>query len=241
MGLADAFVRYGNVNATIGDMSGMADVPNTVACELLQIPCTNDGNIVGRPTKKSVVLNRRSNPTELGMTDGDLEEAEEVLRRMDCYYYCGLRDSITVLYATDDMFTESEGWNKCCESPESFLTPSAAYIMLKNLGCRASGKGVVATKSSISSKLIKQSSLSDNPMMIQSNFTGGTVKRPILLDAESVVQQNVFSYSNGVNALLFPGVVWTIVFFAASYRKRRRSKQHLTESNKLPCHVAPSW
>lgn len=90
----------------------MADVSNTVACEVLQISCTNDRNIVGRSIKKSMVRNKRSNPTELGMADGDLEEAEEFLHRMDCYYYCGLKDNLTVLHAKDERFTESEEWNK---------------------------------------------------------------------------------------------------------------------------------
>ena len=122
MGLANAFVRYGNVNVTIGDMSGMEDVPNTVACELLQIPCTNDGNIVGQSMQKTILLNKRSNPTELGMTDGDLNEAEEILRRMDCFYYCN-RLKIISMYCMQRMrcLQTARGGTNAASQREAFL------------------------------------------------------------------------------------------------------------------------
>lgn len=58
---------------------------------------------------------------------------------MDCFYYCDLRDNLDVLYANDTMFTNKDGWNNCCASPGTFLSPSQAYEKLEMIGCRASG------------------------------------------------------------------------------------------------------
>jgi hypothetical protein len=46
MGVADTFLRKGNMQVIIGDMAGMDDLPNVVACDILQIPsCNPDGKV----------------------------------------------------------------------------------------------------------------------------------------------------------------------------------------------------
>lgn len=137
MSVASAFSKFGNTSVVIGDMSGMEDISNAVACEVLQVPCTNEGMVVGY-NKTRKVLNQRSNPVELGLNKKEIEQVEDILRRMDCYHYCELRPHVTILHANDSMFTEEEGWNDCCSSPEAFLSPSQALEKIQNIGCRAS-------------------------------------------------------------------------------------------------------
>jgi uncharacterized protein (DUF2164 family) len=206
MGVADAFIRHGNMTATMGDMSDMDDVPSTVVCEVLKIPCTEDGKVKKRESK---VLNQRSNPTELGMNDAEMVKVEEIIRRMDCFYYCnGLKDSLTVLRAKDEMFTNSAGWNNCCESPASFLDPSAAYRELKSLGCKASDlKDVPQVKSSLlqGGKDVKQTvtpptkspGLNDVPQT-KSSFieVENDQTKSSLLEAEKDVKQSATPQTN---------------------------------------------
>merc|ERR1712129_98781 len=54
---------------------------------------------------------------------------------MDCYYYCQLKDKLNILNATSEMFTQSNGWNNCCVTPENTYTSLEAYWKLKNLAC----------------------------------------------------------------------------------------------------------
>lgn len=138
MGIASAFLRHGNMSVIMGDMSNMPDISNTIACEVLKVPCTDQGKVLGF-NKTAKVRNQRSNPVELGLNPEQLKEVEEVLRKMDCFYYCDLRDNLDVLHANDTMFTNKDGWNDCCASPETFLSPSQAYDKLKMIGCRESG------------------------------------------------------------------------------------------------------
>jgi hypothetical protein len=136
MGVAHAFVRaYGNASSvTIADMSGMVedDVPTQVVCEVLRVAPCND-TVVTNTTPRNKVL------TQLppGLMNLDLLEIETILRRMDCHSYCGLRGNLTILHEKDDMFSDKEGWNQCCASPEKSLSPLAAYAALQNVGCRA--------------------------------------------------------------------------------------------------------
>jgi hypothetical protein len=73
------------------------------------------------------------------MSDTEIYQVEVILRKMDCYYYCGIRDEITVLHAQDEMFTSPLGWKQCCESSSNNLSPSEAYKQLRELSCRVSG------------------------------------------------------------------------------------------------------
>ena len=136
MGVAHAFSNH--MNVIVGDMSEMKDISNTIACKVLQVPCTSDNKIVGLAEKKPKVLNQRDNPVEIGLSPNDMKEVEDVLRRMDCYYYCDLRGNLTILDGHDSMFTNKEGWNDCCTSKESWLSPEQAYKQLQSIGCRAS-------------------------------------------------------------------------------------------------------
>jgi hypothetical protein len=94
----------------------------------------------GRKVVEAEIMNQKSNLTDLGMPDAELEQVERILRKMDCYYYCGIRDKITVLHAKDEMLTSSQGWNQCCDMPSENLSPSEAYKQLQELACR-SGEG----------------------------------------------------------------------------------------------------
>jgi hypothetical protein len=138
MGVADAFLKSGNnMKVVLADMSGMDDLSNVIVCEILQLPCISDGKVA-----EAAIMNQRSNPTDLGMTDAELEQVERILRQMDCYYYCGMRDKITVLHAKDEMFTSSQGWNQCCDSPSENVSPLDAYEQLRDLSCRAVGSSL---------------------------------------------------------------------------------------------------
>ena len=139
MGVARAFLRYGNTSIVVGDMSNMTDISNTVACEVLGVPCTKEQKVVGWNKTKPKLLNQRENPAPLGFSDAEMIQVEDILRRMDCYYFCGMRENATILHAKDVMFTNDNGWQDCCTSPETFLTPTQAYNELKSIGCHASG------------------------------------------------------------------------------------------------------
>jgi len=139
MAVAAALMRYGNMSVIVGDMSNMTDISNTIACKVLKVPCTDENRVVGWNKTKPKVLNQRENPAPLGLSETEMQEVEDVLRRMDCYHYCELKGNITILHAKDAMFTEEEGWKDCCASPEKLLSPAEAYQQLKSIGCRASG------------------------------------------------------------------------------------------------------
>lgn len=96
LGVAHVFHHYGSMTVSVADMSGIDDLPNTFACEILNVPCTDDGKVVGTEDNKALKLGKRSNPTTLGFNNDEMKHVEEILRRIDCYYYCELRDDIVV-------------------------------------------------------------------------------------------------------------------------------------------------
>ena len=149
MGVANTFVRHGNAIVTIGDESGMEDVLGTVACEVLHVLPCNDTEMNNKHRKSAV-------PPPPEIKNEHLVKIETILRRMDCFYYCRLRGNLTILHKKDVMFSETEGWNKCCAaSPEEVsLSPSAAYTALKNLGCLASNEKKAAITKDIPAKAI---------------------------------------------------------------------------------------
>ena len=203
MGIAYAFLKYGNnVNVTIADMSGIEDLPNAVACEILDVPCTDNGKVVGLEDEEVLMLFQRDDTVELRLSHEEMIEVEDVLRRMDCYYYCALRGNVTILHAKDEMFTKKEGWKDCCMAPEKFLSALEANDKLKGIGCLASGEGgAVAMRSKATSQ------------------TGGiTEKVSIVLNRES---------KDEVDSLAFPGFAIAILFLAfvvSCFRFRRRKK-----------------
>lgn len=164
MGVADAFVRYGNMSVTIGDLSNIVDAPSTVACEILGIPCSDENKVIGWENKEPIVENQRHIPASLGLSNASMNAIEDILRWMDCYYYCGLRDNVTVLHGKDSMFTANDGWKGCCNLREKLLSPLKAYEMLRDIGCRESeGTAVVESNkgaqiSSRASNLVKKES-----------------------------------------------------------------------------------
>ena len=149
LGVAHAFHHYGNMTVSVADMSGIDDLPNMVACEILNVPCTDNGKALGTENNEALVLGKRSNPTTLGFGEDEMNVAEQILRRMDCYYYCDVRDHITILHGSDEMFTEKDGWKRCCEMPENFLSPSQAFEKLKEMGCRAVSMTTVDTRTKL--------------------------------------------------------------------------------------------
>ena len=232
MGVADAFVRYGNITATMGDMSDIQDVPSTVVCEVLKLPCTDEGRVKNLEPK---VLNQRSNPTELGMEDTDVEKMEEILRRMDCFYYCnGLKDYLTVLHAKDEMFTDGKGWNKCCESPKYFLDPLAAYRELKSLGCRASGlEDVPKMHSSLANKGKNYGKQDDTPKT-ESSLPKDRKDRTQV--GSSLAERDITTDVQA-DRLLFPGYLVTAIFLVVSaglIQFRQKRSKYNRKQEELP-------
>jgi hypothetical protein len=135
-GVAYAYHHYLGANVTMIDMAGVrdGDTPSSVVCEVLQLPCKN-----GKLEDLTVVpktRNKRPNPTELAMTADEIEEAEQILRDMDCFYYCRLGGALTVLSGKDDVFIDgNESWKKCCRQKQ--LDAKASSTRLRGLGCRA--------------------------------------------------------------------------------------------------------
>ena len=147
-GIADAFHRYGRMNVTIIDMSGVDDLPNVVACEILRIPCSQSKKVIGYEHDKDLFLGKRSNPTLLGFNEHEMHHVEFTLRMMDCTYYCALRTNISVLHSNDGMFSHTpnkKGWSNCCENTKNHRSPKQAYEELKALGCQASRRGKRST------------------------------------------------------------------------------------------------
>ena len=141
-GMAYAYHKYGNANVTLIDMNGTpdGDVPSSVVCDILGLPCSN-GKMAGGTEVESAVLNHKSSRTQLGMTDAHLSEAEEVIRDMDCYYYCLLGENIHVLHGKDLIFQDGRmSWERCCQrSEEKDVKTNKKWManQLIEIGCRA--------------------------------------------------------------------------------------------------------
>ena len=151
-GVAHAYHSYLGANVTMIDMAGVSDgdTPSSVVCDVLQLPCQN-GRLddAAAATATGVVpkaRNKRQNPTDLGMTTDEIEEAEEILRDMDCFYYCRLGDALTVLSGKDDVFIGGKitPWKKCCQriidrgdGKNNQFDAKASSKRLIDLGCRA--------------------------------------------------------------------------------------------------------
>lgn len=140
-GVAYAYSKYGSADVTLIDMSGVpnGDVPSSVVCDILGLPC-EDGKLAAgdiEPSQK----NHKSEKAELGMTDAHLEEAEELIRDSDCYYYCLLGDKVAVLYGIDEIFHDGNmSWEKCCQRAKKKNEDANGKWMAKQLielGCRA--------------------------------------------------------------------------------------------------------
>ena len=159
-GVACAYHHYLKANVTMIDMAGVSDgdTPSSVVCDVLQLPCQN-GRLddAAAATATGVVpktRNKRPNPTDLGMTTDEIEEAEEILRDMDCFYYCRLGNALTVLSGKDDVFVEGKitPWKKCCQQimndhghrdrgdGKNQFDAKASSKRLIDLGCRANDR-----------------------------------------------------------------------------------------------------
>ena len=150
-GVANAYYRYLGANVTMIDMAGVSDgdTPSSVVCDVLQLPCQNGrlGDAAAAIATGVVpkTRNKRPNPTDLGMTSDEIEEAEQILRDMDCFYYCRLGDALTVLSGKDDVFIEGKitPWKKCCQriidrgDGKNQCDAKASSKRLIDLGCRA--------------------------------------------------------------------------------------------------------
>jgi len=150
-GVAYAYHHYLGANVTMIDMAGVSDgdTPSSVVCDMLQLPCKN-GKLDDSATAAATGVvpktrNKRPNPTDLAMTADEIEEVEQILRDMDCFYYCRLRDALTVLSGKDDVFIDGKkSWRKCChriidrdDGKNQLLDAKTSSKRLVDLGCRA--------------------------------------------------------------------------------------------------------
>lgn len=142
-GVAYAYHEYGGADVTMIDMAGVkdGDVPSSVVCDILKLPCTAEGKLDSNSEIVSQARNKKVEPTDLGMSDDDLNEAEEIIRDMDCYYYCQLGNNLNVLHAKDEVFADGKtSWMKCCERNMrngGKIDGRVASERLRGLGCRA--------------------------------------------------------------------------------------------------------
>ena len=140
-GVAHAYNKHGSANVTLIDLSGApdSDVPSSVVCDILGLPCKNGKLSVGGI--ESSQKNHKSEKAELGMTEAHLAEAEELIRASDCYYYCLLGDNTNVLYGNDEVFQGGKmSREECCRSSEKKDEDANGKWManqLIELGCRA--------------------------------------------------------------------------------------------------------
>jgi hypothetical protein len=139
-GVAYAYNSHAAVNVTFIDMTGVpeGDVPSSVTCDILGLPC-QDGKLAAGQETESVQKNHRSESTELGM---DLTEAEEIIRDMDCHYYCLLGENgVKVLHGKDEVFQDGKmSWEKCCQRSKKKEEETNGKWMAKkliDLGCHA--------------------------------------------------------------------------------------------------------
>ena len=138
-GLAYAYHHYLRATVTMIDMAGVrgGDTPSSVVCDVLRLPCDENGKLKDSMAIVSKTRNKRPNPTDLAMTADEIEEAEQILRDMDCYYFCRLRDALTVISGEDDVFVDgNKSWKKCCLR-EKQLDAKISSKRLIDLGCRA--------------------------------------------------------------------------------------------------------
>ena len=145
-GLAYAYKLYLGADVTMIDMAGVrdGDTPSSVLCDVLRLPCNKNGKLDDASAVMPKTRNKRPNPTDLGMTADEIEEAEQILRDMDCYYFCRLGDALTVISGKDDVFVDgNESWKACCDrimqsdDQEKQLDAKVSSKRLIDLSCRA--------------------------------------------------------------------------------------------------------
>ena len=145
-GIAHAYHHYLGADVTMIDMAGVrdGDTPSSVICDVLRLPCNKNGKLGDSSAVIPKIENERPNPADLAMTADEIEEAEKILRDMDCYYFCRLGDALAVISGKDDVFADgSESWKKCCgrimqsDDREKQLDAKVSSKRLIDLGCRA--------------------------------------------------------------------------------------------------------
>lgn len=145
-GLAYAYHHYLGADVTMIDMAGVrdGDTPSSVVCDVLRLPCNKNGKLGDSTSVVPKTRNKRPNPTDLAMTADEIEEAEQILRDMDCYYFCRLGDALTVISGKDNVFVDgNKSWRKCCgrimqsDDREKQLDAKVSSKRLIDLGCRA--------------------------------------------------------------------------------------------------------
>ena len=169
-GLAYALQKHAGAKVTLVDMAGVVnqDIPSVVACDVLKLPCrdvvVNANNETTTVRQLDVVdfdyakvANANSAPGPTGFNDDELAQAEQLLRQIDCYYFCELgkvatmegnnnhdENAFRVLYPTDRIFDGGvrKGWQSCCQQTATgqqygSLDGTAMANRLRNHACRA--------------------------------------------------------------------------------------------------------
>ena len=140
-GVAHAYSKHGDVDVSLMDMSGVpdGDVPSSVVCDVLGLPCKNNKLAAGQTTESSK-KNHKKEKVELGLTDEHLAEAEEIIRDADCHYYCLLGEKVKVFHGSDKTFVDERSWESCCQRSQKKEVKTDGKWMaekLIELGCRA--------------------------------------------------------------------------------------------------------
>ena len=149
-GVANAYHVHGGANLTILDMAGTdGDIPSVVVCDVLNLPCTAKGRLEEEELGSAnidheAVMNKREIKSSLEMADDDLKELEDVIRSMDCYYFCRLGGQVNILYGKDEVFAGGENsWRDCCRRASKEIRDidaAQAFRIIRELSCRALNK-----------------------------------------------------------------------------------------------------
>mmetsp|Transcript_21251 Transcript_21251/g.30790 ORF Transcript_21251/g.30790 Transcript_21251/m.30790 type:complete len:190 (+) Transcript_21251:34-603(+) len=149
-GIANAYHEQGGANVTMVDMAGAEnrDIAGAVVCDILRLPCTAEKTLVDFPDfERPTDQNKRDEPMTLGMSDEDMTEMENIIRQMDCYYYCRVKDDINVLYAKDQIFGDNDSDNdstvnfcQCAENKMNYADANQSFKLAQQLSCRAAAR-----------------------------------------------------------------------------------------------------
>ena len=140
LGLVEKFLNKG-LNVVIADISGITnsgyDISNVIACEILQVPCTDQNQVKG--SSPPLVMNTKHNfKGTIDLSDEQLDLMDQVMKDFDCKYKTMLKTSnnkderLKLLYPTELM----DIMDSCDDKKHP---PTDRLGMKKHLVCIAKG------------------------------------------------------------------------------------------------------